>query len=133
MNLTPESQAKINVALSALVEEIANQASIMMIERLTQTMGAGPAPVKKRKKRRKKRQLSNGTGKKSPPRKDLNASEKAVLKALQKRKGEPVKTGELNEEMPVNRSTISNALNKLMRYGLVKRTGKGRNIAHAVV
>lgn len=138
MNLTPESQAKVTAALQplvhALVDEIVNQASVLMIERLHQSLGlTSPTATAKVKKKPKKRQLSNGTGKKNPPRTDLNTSDKAVLKIIQKLNGQTVQTGVLSQEMPLNRSTITKALVRLVRYGLVERSGNGRNIAYNLV
>lgn len=135
--LTPESRDKIDVAIQpyvdALLNEMADQIALALRSQLHKTiMGIGNGTAGKAKTSlKKKRKPANGNGKKTPRRTDLNDSDKLVLEALKKRKGESVQTGELDKEIDISRSTISNSLGKLVRYKLAKKSGKGRNIAYA--
>lgn len=135
--LTPESREKIDAAIQpfidALVNEMADQVAIALRDQVARAvLGIGNGTVAKPKTSLKKaRKPDNGNGKRTPRRTDLNDSDKKVLAALKKRKGEPVQTGELDKEIDISRSTISNSLSKLTRYKLAKKSGKGRNIAYA--
>lgn len=131
--LTPESREKIDAAIQpfvdALVNEMADQVAIALRDQVARAvLGIGNGVAKPKAKKRKP---ANGTGKRTPRRTDLNDSDKLVLAALKKRKGEFVQTGELDKEVDISRSTISNSLGKLVRYKLAKKSGKGRNIAYA--